>query len=57
MIKMLLKEIVERLGTGLGTALSAYGVGHDDITILVAAIPVLLGLLVDILTKSYLKRK
>jgi len=56
MLKTIVKEIAERIGTGLGSALAAYGVTHDDITILVAAIPVLLGLLVDVATKSYISK-
>jgi len=54
MFKTIIREVAERVGTGVGSALAAYGVTHDDITILVAAIPVLLGLLVDVVTKTYI---
>ena len=54
MFKTIVREVAERVGTGVGSALAAYGLTHDDITILVAAIPVLLGLLVDVATKSYI---
>jgi len=57
MIKTLIREVAERIGTATGSALAAYGVTHDDITILLAAIPVLLGLLVDVATKSFINRK
>jgi len=56
MLKSIIREIAERIGTATGSALAAYGVSHDDITILLAAIPVLLGLLVDVATKAYITK-
>ena len=52
----LARETGERVGTALGTALAALGVASEDISILVAAVPVLVGLCVDLLTKKYLFR-
>lgn len=56
MIKTLVTQIAERIGTATGSALAAYGVSHDDITILIAAIPVLLGLLVDLATRTIINK-
>lgn len=50
----LARETGERLGTALGTTLAALGVAQQDINVLVAAVPVVLGLCVDLLSKKYL---
>ena len=57
MLQTIIREVSERLGTGLGSALSAYGVSSGDLTILLAALPVLLGLLVDIGTRNLFNKR
>ena len=52
----LLRPIVRRISSNLGTLLAALGVASGDITIVLAAVPVLIGLVVD-LALSYLERR
>lgn len=43
----LLQPIFVRVGTLLGGALAGYGVAASDVELIVAAVPAVLGLLVD----------
>jgi len=53
----IIETIATRIGTALGTALAGYGIAQDDISVLVAAVPILLGLLVDVVTKGTIKNR
>lgn len=43
--------IAERIGVIAGTILATHGVAQNDIQIVIAAIPVLIGILTDVATK------
>lgn len=43
--------VAERIGVIAGTILATYGVAENDIQIVIGAIPVLVGILTDVVTK------
>jgi hypothetical protein len=53
LLRKMIVEAAERFGTAIGATLAALGIASEDISILVAAVPVVLGVLFDIAIKSY----
>lgn len=54
-INALIKPATARLGTAIGTYLTALGVAADDIGTVLAAVPVVVGVMVDLATRRILK--
>lgn len=50
-LREILRPISQRLGTALGTTLAALGVAESDISIVVAAVPVVLGISLDLVSR------
>jgi hypothetical protein len=48
MLRQIILPISRRLATVVGSALTAYGVGADDVSTVTASIPVILGLVFDV---------
>lgn len=54
LIDQILRPIGHRVGTAIGTFLTANNVAQDDISLLVAAVPVALGVCVDLVIRRVL---
>lgn len=48
LIKQIIAPLTRRLGTMAGTALAALNVSKDETDVVVAAIPIVVGLIVDL---------
>jgi hypothetical protein len=54
LLNEILRPIGHRIGTAVGTFLTAQGVAADDISIILAAVPVAVGVLVDLVIRRVL---
>lgn len=53
MIYQILRPISQRLATSIGAVLTGYGMAGDDVTTVVSAVPLLLGLAVDLILRRF----
>ena len=54
LIDQIVRPLGHRLGTGIGAFLTANGIAQADINILVAAIPVAVGVVIDLVVRRVL---
>lgn len=53
MIYSVLRPVSQRIATSLGAALAGYGMAANDVSTVVAAVPLLLGLAVDLILRRF----
>lgn len=53
LVETIIRPFAQRIGTALGAYLTTLGMAQNDISVLVAAVPVALGLMFDLIQRRY----